>query len=624
MELIKEHKRDDSLDYTKILKAIMEIPFQVGKNLLADFLNGNYKNKSVSRNCLDELHNFDTLHWEKDKIFAEIERLEKNGMIEQKTSDYNRFVKVLSLTIKGRNEITNPTLNDKKLSRKINYSESRVTKEEKQIFKELNSFLEYFNDYQKKAIISNAKNILCIAGAGSGKTTVLTKRIEFLVKYKSISPEKILAITFTRKAREEMQKRLRELNVTEVNVHTFNSFCEKILRRHESEIYGRKMQVQTYSDKILAMNMALASIGLDMEEAIRNYYTPQQRRLKTERELSNSFMHDCFSVLEYQKLTNQKDYDFSLTAEPKNKRNARMIYDIVKYLDEHMQIQGIRDFSDQLIDGINFLKNNPNKIPYFEHILVDEYQDVNSMQIELLNLLDPKNIFAVGDPRQSIFGWRGSDINYIINFEKDYKNPEVVHLTKNYRSDKKIVKFMNHSIKELGLPDLEHQKTTEDSKIKIINFDSEEAERSFVVRKILESSIPREEIFVLARTNRQLTELSNLLKNRGISHIVKTDEIKNPKDASEGEVTLATVHAIKGLEAKKVILIGANEQNFPCKASDHPAVELIKNDEYDKLEEEKRLFYVAISRAKERLYLTYSGKKPTYFITNEMKNLNKD
>jgi len=616
--IIKEEKE---FEYIKILKAIMELPFQVGKNLLADFLEGNYKNKSITKNNLDELYNFGTLNWHKDKIFQELDRLEKNRMIEYASSDYNKFVKVLKLTIKGRNEITNPTLNQKSISNKIEFKETKITKEDEEKFKELDFFLSKFNKGQKKAIISKAKKILCVAGAGSGKTTVLTKRIEFLVKYQSISPDKILAITFTRKARKEMEKRLYELGVEGVKVHTFNSFCEGILKKHGDVIYGRPIKVQEYGDKILAMNMALASLGIDMEDAIIKYFTTQQRKFKTGNQLSNSFMNDCFSVMDYFKSTGEEEYDFSKEAEQKDKSNAKMIYQITQYLKDHMEIQGLRDYSDQLIDAVKFLKGNNQEIPQFEHVLVDEYQDVNSIQIELLELLNSENLFAVGDPRQSIFGWRGSDINYIINFEKTYGSSEVIHLTKNYRSSKRIVDFMNHSIRDLGLPDLKGHNGDDSAEIKIIDFETEETERIFVIDKILNSEIPRDEIFVLARTNRQLMELSQIMKRKNIPHTVKTDEVRRPSESIEGSITLATIHAIKGLEARKVFVMGCNEQNFPCKASDHPAVEMVKTENYDKLEEEKRLFYVAISRAKERLYLTYSGKKPTYFITEDMMNV---
>lgn len=416
-----------------------------------------------------------------------------------------------------------------------------------------------------------------------------------------------------------MEKRLYKLNVdNRVKVHTFNSFCESILRKYGNRIYGRPIKVQSYTDKILAMNMALGNLGMGMEDALQSYFTPQQRKFRTGNQLANSFMNDCFSVMDYFKVTGEKEYDFSKNVEIKNRHNARRVYQITKYLKEHMITQGLRDYTDQILDATKFLKENPSEIPKFEHILIDEYQDVNAMQVELINLLKPKNLFAVGDPRQSIFGWRGADINYILNFEKDYGDSEIIHLTKNYRSTKEIVEFINQSIVSMGLPDLEHHRKSTNTKIEIINFESEEAERNFVVRKILESKVARGEIFVLVRTNRQLQELSQLMKKSGISHIVKTDEIQNPAMEVVGDVTLATVHAIKGLEAKKVFVVGCNEQNFPCKASDHPAIEMIKVDDYNKIEEERRLFYVAISRTKESLCLTYSGKKRTYFISDEM------
>lgn len=612
---------DDSLEYVKILKSLKELPFNVGKNLLVDFLRGSYSNKSISRNRLDELEMFGELSWNKGKIIQEIDKLIANGFIEFSTSDYNKFIKVLYLTAKGNKEIINPKMFNKSLDNKIQFKKTEITEDDLKKFKELDSFLNKFNNEQKKAIISEFKNILCIAGAGSGKTTVLTKRIEFLVNYKNTNPNKILAITFTRKARQEMQKRLAELGIEGVNVHTFNSFCESILRKHEMRIYGRRTKIQSYGDKILATNIAISSIGLEMEDIIQEYYSSKQRKFKNLNQLATGFMNDCFSVMDYFKVTGEKEFDFSKEADKENKLNAERIYKITNYLKEHMKIQGFRDYTDQLLDAIKFLNDFPSEIPNFEHLLVDEYQDVNSKQIELLKLFNSENIFAVGDPRQAIFGWRGSDINYILNFEKDFGKTEIITLTKNYRSSKEIVEFMNESIKGMGLPKLESFIESEKAKIKILNFENETLEREFVINELLNSKIPREEIFVLARTNRQLMELSQLMKMKGINHVIKTDEVRNPKNSSEGDVVLATIHAIKGLEAKKVFVIGANDLNFPCKASDHPAIEMIKNQEYNREEEEKRLFYVAISRAKESLYITYTGKKPTYFINDKMQKM---
>ena len=126
------------------------------------------------------------------------------------------------------------------------------------------------------------------------------------------------------------------------------------------------------------------------------------------------------------------------------------------------------------------------------------------------------------------------------------------------------------------------------------------------------------EIFVLARTHRIISELSNRMKLIGIRHIVRTEEHHSGIEAAKDEVTLATVHSIKGLEADAVFVVGCNGLSFPCKTSEHPVMELTKIYDYDKEEEERRLFYVAMSRAKNRLYLTYSGKNPTRFINEKM------
>ncbi|MBT7706654.1 UvrD-helicase domain-containing protein [archaeon] len=603
---VEVHKRDDSTDYTKILKALIEIPFPIGKKLLADFLNGNYANKSISKNVLDERPSFDSLSWSPDKISKWVDRLIQNKMIENVSADYNKFAKLLQVTLRGRNEIFRPTLN--KQQEMLN-TKTEITEEDKEAFEKHSEFLNGFNPEQKKAIISSAKNILCIAGAGSGKTTVLIKRIEFMIKEMGTLPSEILAITFTRKARNEMISRLKKIGIENVNVHTFNSFCETILRKHEADIYNRKTRVLSYADKILALNLAIANQGLEMDQVIDGYFSDSQKENKTGSQLANSFMNDCFSVLEHFKAKKIDPHDFSKNSNDQD--NAKIIYNTISFIDEHLKVQGLRDFTDQIVDTLDFFQKSPHEIPIFPNILIDEYQDVNNSQVQLIKMLRPKNIFAVGDPRQSIFGWRGSDVKFILNFESDFPSPELIHLEKNYRSTKDIIKLMNQTITEMGLPNLSHHKE-EDGEIKVMEHPSEENERIFVLGQILESQVPREEIFVLARTNKQLSQLSDLLKKHNVAHILKTDEQRTFTNAKEGEVTLATIHAIKGLEAKEVYIIGATTQNFPCRASDHPAIEMIKLESYNKDAEEKRLFYVAISRAKEKLVITYSGKKTSY------------
>jgi DNA helicase-4 len=279
-----------------------------------------------------------------------------------------------------------------------------------------------------------------------------------------------------------------------------------------------------------------------------------------------------------------------------------------------MEIQGLRTYADQIQDTISFFKKYPKQIPKFQHILVDEYQDVNPIQVELLDLLSPDNLFAVGDPRQAIFGWRGADIRFILDFKKKHSSARIIHLTKNYRSNEHIVTFMNKIISNMKMPDLESNFSGE-KYLELKKFDSEEEELIFISEQIKNLAIPLKEIFVLARTNRQLEELAKIFKKENIPYILKTED--SPDIESKGEITLATIHSIKGLEAEMVFLMGVNTLNFPCKASEHPVIEEIKMYDYDKEEEERRLFYVAISRAKNKLILTYSGKKPTYFLNEK-------
>jgi len=618
---IEKKQETPELDYLYVLNALNEIRFPVGKTLLIDFLQKNIFNKSIIKNHLDNLNNFGKLnHYSEEKIESLIDNLLVNGLIEIQGTLENKFHKVFFLTKKGKDEMQTPSLYRKKLSSNFLETKTEITEEDRKIFSELSSFLSTYNDEQKKAIISPEEKILCLAGAGSGKTTVLVKRIEFLVKYRSAKPESVLAITFTRKARQEMSSRLARLNLPEIKVETFNSFCEKLLKENSALIYGREMKVMSYHDKIEAIKQAINILKIDLVNAITTYFSETQRKNKTDEELIYSFVNDCFFILDYYKSKNQLLEDFSKTAEEKHKKSAKIIYSICKYIEEYMQETGLRDYTDQLLDAISLFKTNPEKTPKFEHILVDEYQDVNSSQVELLNLLNSKSLFCVGDPRQSIYGWRGSNISYILNFNKKYPSSITINLTKNYRSNNHIVALINASIKDMQLPDLEHNFEGE-KKIQIVNFPSEEEEHNFVVTKIKESQEDKNEIFVLSRTNRQLKELSSIMKKEGISHVVRNDELKSSPIAKNGDITLATVHAIKGLEANTVFVIGCNCLNFPCRASEHPVIEMVKVEEYDKEEEEKRLFYVAMSRAREKLYLTYSGKKCTYFVNEDMKKI---
>ena len=602
-------------DYILILKALKEIPFGVGKKLLIDFLQGKEKNKSIERNQLHRCEHFGCLVHGKEDIAPVINNLIMNNLIRLRAIEGKKFWKVMELTEKGRKEIDSPSLHKRRLSYGLKESRTIITDQDRVMFDAL-PFLNKYNDNQKKSIICKNPRILCIAGAGSGKTTVLTQRIAFLVKYCSQAPEKILAVTFTKKAREEMRSRI---NNNVVSVETFNSFCEKILRQHNDLIYDRPVRVLSYRDKIVIIREALASLDIPMTEAIDTYFSWAQRRGKTEEKLANIFLNDIFFLRDYFKFKNLPIDSDSFEVSAEHEKSLRMVMSIGKYVEAHMKKHGYRDFADQLLDTLSLFSRHRDVIPEFDHVLIDEYQDINSTQIELIDTLAADNLFCVGDPRQSIFGWRGSDIKYILNFEDKYPGCEITTLTENYRSTEHIVRLINSSIKDMGLADLDSNVQGEKD-IQLTKFSSQDSEFRFIIDEILSSHLPRNEIFVLARTNRLLKDLSTLLKQKDIKHVTRSDDARRSVLAQDDELTLATIHAIKGMEAEMVFVMGCTPNNFPCKGSEHPVMDLVKIDEYDKEEEEKRLLYVAMSRARRTLHLTYP-KSHTYFITDQMASL---
>jgi hypothetical protein len=286
------------LDYLNVLRAVNEIPFGVGKTLLSDFLIGDDGNDSIKRHRLYKLPSFGSLAYSKEELNGLIESLILNGFLEVVSARDNKFLKLLSMTERGKKELLNPGMyNNNRLRLDLRFKKTEITAEDRLLFSEFGDFLSKFNDEQKKAIVSAGKGVLCIAGDGSGKTTVLTKRIEFLVRYRSVEPSKILAITFTRKARQEMMTRLGAIGgLEQVDVQTFNSFCEKALNRHNDVAYDKKFRVLTYGDRLKIMARALLKMNFSVDDALGIYFTESQKSGKIREQLISIFVNDCFFI----------------------------------------------------------------------------------------------------------------------------------------------------------------------------------------------------------------------------------------------------------------------------------------------------------------------------------------
>ncbi|MFW6013933.1 MAG: UvrD-helicase domain-containing protein [Candidatus Nanoarchaeia archaeon] len=613
-EILKNKKR--LADHVKVLALLQEMPFSAGKKFLAEILKGE-QTQRIKKLRLNRLDGFCALElYEYKDIYELIEKMKIRGLIRVNQCRASRFLPVIECTKKGIDELENGG-EEKEIH--ADYEINEVTERDKKLFFHFGEFLKGFNDEQKKSIIEPARNILCIAGAGSGKTTVLTKRIEFLAKCRSVDTSKILAITFTRKARQEMVERIfQKIPGHSVQVETFNSFSEKILKQHGDKIYDKDFRVMGFSDKIKLYKEALEKNGYGIREALKAYYPPKKLKSGNEKKLFFDMVFQVSSLLENCKnnntLTELREKARNLdTAKEKNR--AIFIISLIEKIEELKKEYGLRDYTDQLRDALNLFKKKPALIPLYEHILVDEYQDVNELQVKIIEQLSPKNLFAVGDPRQSIYGWRGSRIEYIMNF--DYPYAKVLQLRKNYRSDSWIVESSNKLIKTMGLPYIKPHNEQE-NKITLLRHNDEKEQAFFIAKSILSLNTKRKEIFILARTNKQLETMAEALEREKINYLKKTEEMNQETEARENQVTLSTVHAIKGLEAEVVYLIGVNSNMYPCLVSEDNVIETLKAADYDKYAEEQRLLYVAMTRAKKRLVVNYFNSLSP-FITKDVK-----
>ncbi len=578
-----------SMFHVKLLEVVENLPFSLSKNDLILFLKGE-TNDLLSESGLTNDKNFGCLvSLRKDEIIRLVDFCVKNYLIEVKGD------KVL-LTARGFGEIASKNLRFDVKSKKNLYSE-----EEERLFASLDFFFGNFNKPQKKAVISSASNILCVAGPGTGKTTVLVKRVEFLVKFRGVDPSKILVITFTRKARKVVMDRL---EIEEVNVETFNSFSEKVLRRYN------KGKVISFEEKLEFLKEGMKELQLDLNDFKQLFFSRKQIEGLSESEVFARFAQEVFGLIDYMKNTESGLFEFYQNLSGKEKWFGKKVYNLILFLEDKIKSLGLRDFSDQVIETVKLFKENLSLVPNFEHVLVDEFQDVNSVQFELLKLINPKNLFAVGDPRQAIFSWRGASDKFIKEFTSYFRDGEVIYLYENYRSCRRIIDVSNILIRSLGMPDISASES-EEGEVYLGSFDSIEEELRFIADKTRELEGT---IFVLARTNRLLDEVADFLRREGIEFEIKREE----SEVVQKSIILSTVHSIKGLEADNVFLVEVSNLYYPNQVRDSFVQEAVKSFcYYDREREELRLLYVGFTRAKERLFVLHSGQV-SKFISSEV------
>ncbi|MDI9206190.1 DNA helicase PcrA [Ligilactobacillus saerimneri] len=292
-----------------------------------------------------------------------------------------------------------------------------------------NNLLQGLNNKQQEAVKSVAGPLLIMAGAGSGKTRVLTHRVAYIIEQNLANPWNILAITFTNKAAREMRERVDKLmgeGAEDIWVSTFHALCVRILRRNAERIgYERAFNIASTSEQRTLVKRLLAALNVDSKQ-----YTPRT----------------ILGTISNAKNNMVTPEEFASNAKGPYEEVVAKVY---RQYQEELHRNQAMDFDDLIMKTIELFKEFPDVLEYyqnkFHYIHVDEYQDTNEAQYELVTLLAARyrNICVVGDADQSIYGWRGANMENILNFEKDYPDATVVKLEQNYRSTKNILKAAN-------------------------------------------------------------------------------------------------------------------------------------------------------------------------------------
>ncbi|MBE6139040.1 MAG: ATP-dependent DNA helicase PcrA [Firmicutes bacterium] len=371
--------------------------------------------------------------------------------------------------------------------------------------------IDSLNNKQKEAVINTDGPMLILAGAGSGKTKVLTTKIAYLIEEKGIDPYNILAITFTNKAANEMKSRVENMlgvSSNMIQISTFHSFGLSIIKRHYEKLgFKSNFTIIDSDDSLSTVKRILKDMNLDPK-----FFNP-----KTIRNKISSAKNELMSPEELDKFTNNEIDEITVK--------------VYTEYQKKLKVNNSLDFDDLLMLPIILFNENKEVLEYyqerFKYVLIDEYQDTNRVQYILTKMLSAKykNICVVGDPDQSIYGFRGSNYKNILNFEKDYKNTKVILLEQNYRSTKNILNAANDIIKN-NKNRKEKELWTDNNagdKIKYKRCDDEKDEANYVVtsvKKLIKEGCDLEDIAVLYRTNAQSRNIEEAFLRENIPYKV--------------------------------------------------------------------------------------------------------
>ena len=432
------------------------------------------------------------------------------------------------------------------------------------------NLIDSLNDRQKEAVVNTDGPMLILAGAGSGKTKVLTTKVAYLIEEKNIDPNNILAITFTNKAAKEMKERIFKLEGNSafyIQISTFHSFGLKILKENcELLGYEKNFTILDSDDSLSIIKKIMKELNIDA-----NKYNPKA--------IKNVISNNKNEIIDPEKYSLYVNTDFDEIA-----------LEVYRKYEKSLKINNAVDFDDLLILPLKLFNNNPGVLQKYQekykYVFIDEYQDTNEPQYILSKMISAKykNITVVGDADQAIFTWRGANYKNILNFEKDYKDAKVVLLEENYRSTKTILNAANNVIKNNKVRKEKNLWTQneEGSKITYYKAFDEKDESNYVVneiKKLIEKGLNPKDICVLYRANAQSRTVEEAFLTSNISYnIVGSYAFYNRKEIKDLIAYLKLIYNNKDdVSLLRVI-------NYPKRGIGNKAIEnlAIKSNVLDK------------------------------------------
>lgn len=459
----------------------------------------------------------------------------------------------------------------------------------------MSKLLDGLNSSQREAVTHKTGPLLIIAGPGSGKTRTVVYSIAYAIE-KGVLPDRILAFSFTVKASKELRNRVKEIVGKEkgdlVNISTFHSFCRKVLKEDIDKLgRGYTPNFKSLEEK-------------DQRKIVKDLTRINERQVRAEVDYIQSHRFPkAEDILNFIKKCKAGEISPSDAGNQVPDSDSSEDYiKIYERYEQYLKDKNWIDYENQQLFTDALFRNVPEiKTKWqdkFKLIFVDEYQDTDPIQYRVVKALaEPhQNLRVVGDDDQGIYGWRGADIQNILNFEQDYLSAKVISLGQNYRSTQRIVET-SRALAEFNPDRREKELFTrnfEGEKVKHLHCESDEKEAAtiaaFIQRSIHQGDWQLDDFAVLYRTNKQGHLFKTVLSNLGIQY----HEVHDSSETRATGVSIMTIHKSKGLEFSNVFVTGICNDLLP---------HYYNRDEKD-WPEELRLFYVAMTRAKNWLCLS--------------------